>query len=124
MSSTVTAGPTVGPSGESRWLNRLIGTARGLDQVYPLKTAHACSAPVESRATAIDAGQSPVLAGSGTRRPSVTSPVVALCHPPPGSRQASCTPLLWRPWTTRSRPPDVMATWCSFGYAVASLDPV
>jgi hypothetical protein len=105
---TSTAGPTEGPVAASRLLILRSCTGRSSFSPAPLQTPHACWAPEESSATAIEAGQSPVPVLPRSR-PSVTEPVDRVCQPPPASRQASCTPLEWRPWSVSSLPLSVFA---------------
>src|SRR5687768_11066213 len=94
--STVTTGPTRGPAGLSRSLRRRIWMADDAEADGLPHTTHALSAPVASRAVAIDAGQLP-LPVPQRRRPSDITPVVVVCQEPPdGLRQAS-----WMPWPLR-----------------------
>ena len=54
----------------------------------------------------------------------MTWPRVVVRHDPPGSRQASCTPVAWRPWIASIRPPAVTATRWLLPEYVGSLEPV
>ena len=91
--SIVRTGPTTKPAGSSSELRRTIWSGRALlPNVSEPHTTHARSSPAASRATAIDADQSPVFVPL-SNWPSATAPCVMRFQTLARSLQASWTPL-------------------------------